>query len=69
MEPNNFYKNNEDDIIWWVETPDTKGEFLFSFDRITVYNLFQDYEKLSDQQREIFNKENPMLAELFIERG
>ena len=69
MEQNNFYKNNEDDIIWWVETPDTKGEFLFSFDRITVYNLFQDYEKLSDQQREIFNKENPMLAELFIERG
>lgn len=28
-----FYKENDDDLIYWVETPETIGEFLFSFDK------------------------------------
>ena len=34
-----FYKNNPDDMIWWVDNPDVKGQLLFSFDKKNV--LFQ----------------------------
>ena len=55
-----FYKNNPDDRVWWVDNPDTKGERLFSFDKKTVFNLFSDYpHKLTPEQKEIFDKENP----------
>ena len=61
----NFYKNNESDKIWIVDNLDTKGEFLFSFDKKTVFNFFSDYPaKLSKEQIEIFKKEQPILAEL-----
>ena len=61
----NFYKNNESDKIWIVDSLDTKGEFLFSFDKKTIFNFFSDYpEKLSKEQIEIFKKEQPILAEL-----
>lgn len=29
---NNFYKNNKNDKIWWVDNFDVIGEMLFSFD-------------------------------------
>ncbi|MBM6875992.1 DUF7675 family protein, partial [Fusobacterium mortiferum] len=55
-----FYKENENDIIWWVNDLDTKGEFLFSFDKKKIYNLFADYpHNLSKEEKEIFDKENP----------
>lgn len=38
-----FYKENENDKIWWVENLDSVGEFLFSFDKKKIYNLFEDY--------------------------
>ena len=61
----NFYKNNESDKIWIVDSLDAKGEFLFSFDKKTIFNFFSDYpEKLSKEQIEIFKKEQPILAEL-----
>lgn len=61
----NFYKNNESDKIWIVDNLDTKGEFLFSFDKKTVFNFFSDYPaKLSKEQIKIFKKEQPILAEL-----
>lgn len=61
----NFYKNNENDKIWIVDNLDTKGEFLFSFDKKTVFNFFSDYPaKLNKEQIEIFKKEQPILAEL-----
>ena len=61
----NFYKNNENDKIWIVDNLDTKGEFLFSFDKKTVFNFFFDYPaKLSKEQIEIFKKEQPILDEL-----
>ncbi len=28
-----FYKENDTDRIWWVDTVDTIGLYLFSFDR------------------------------------
>ncbi len=60
-----FYKENEDDKIWWVETSNSIGEYLFTFDKKTIFNFFSDYpDKLTKEQIEIFKKENPSLAEL-----
>lgn len=66
-----FYHQNEGDKIWWVESPIEKdGEFLFSFDRVTVFNLFADYPwNLTPEQRLIFDRENPYWARFFRDRG
>ena len=64
-----FYKNNEDDTIWWVDTPDRVGEWLFSFDKKTIFNMFADYPyKLTKEQKEIFDAENPYWKEFFKDR-
>ena len=68
MKSDKFYRNNPDDQVLWAE-PDKVGEFLFTFDRETVFNLFRDYpEKLTQEQREIFDGENPEWAEYFSDR-
>lgn len=65
-----FYKENENDIIWWVNDLDTKGEFLFSFDKKKIYNLFADYShNLTKEEKEIFDRENPYWAEFFRDRN
>ena len=44
---------------------ETIGQFLFSFDKKKVYNLFKDYpQKLSKEEKKLFDKENPEWAEL-----
>lgn len=76
-----FHKNNKDDKIWWTERieliDESKGfvpnnvskvfgEHLFSFDKKKIYNLFRDYPyKLTKEEKEIFDKENPYWAEFF----
>ncbi|GAA0806739.1 hypothetical protein GCM10008910_45570 [Faecalicatena orotica] len=63
-----FYKNNPTDKIWWLET-EAIGEWLFSFDKKTVFNMFRDYpHKLTPEQKEIFDEENPYWADFFKER-
>jgi hypothetical protein len=65
---NKFYKENENDQIWWVRTED-KGEWLFTFDKQTIFNMFQDYPyKLTPEQKAIFDKENPYWADFFSDR-
>lgn len=60
-----FYKNEPTDKIWWVDEIGSNGLFLFSFDKKTIFNFFEDYpEKLTKEQIEIFKKENPVLAAL-----
>ena len=69
MEKGNFIKNNPDDMIWWAKSTDTIGEWLFTFDKTTVFNMFRDYpDKLTKKQKEIFDKENPEWAEFFKDR-
>lgn len=73
-----FYKNRPFDKIWWAvslskvdgEWSVCEGEFLFSFDRKTIYNLYHDYPyKLTPEQKKIFDKENPFWAEYFSYRN
>lgn len=56
--------------IWWRDNTETKGEFLFSFDKKKTFNMFRDYpHALTQEQRELFDKENPYWAEFFADRG
>lgn len=64
-----FYKENEADQVWWIDTSDRDGEFLFSFDKKKVFNLFADYpHNLTPEQKEIFDKENPYWKNFFKDR-
>lgn len=64
-----LYKENETDIISWVDNVHAFGEHLFTFDGVKVYNLFADYPyNLSKEEKEIFDKENPYWADFFKDR-
>lgn len=61
-----FYKNKASDVIYWVDNVEAKGERLFSFDRMKIYNLFADYpHALTSAEKAIFDKENPYWADFF----
>ncbi|MBR5349085.1 MAG: GNAT family N-acetyltransferase [Lachnospiraceae bacterium] len=63
-----FYKKKRTDIIWWLK--EGKGEHRFSFDKVTVYDLITDYPyKLTPQQKEIFDKENPYWKAYFQKKN
>ena len=67
---NKFYKNEDTDVIWWVDTSDKVGIWEFSFDQKTFFNMFQDYPwKLTQEQKEIFDRENPFWADFFSDRS
>lgn len=69
MSGDKFYKKEAGDRIWWVDTEGRDGEFLFSFDKRTVFNLFRDYpHKMTAKQVETFDKENPFWADFFKDR-
>jgi hypothetical protein len=68
MSKTKFYKRNETDTIFWVET-DRVGEHLFTFDKKRIFNLFAEYPwKLSAKEKEIFDRENPEWANFFKDR-
>lgn len=66
-----FFKNNENDLVWWVEEDDDDGDEIdglieFSFDKKKIYNIFGDYpDKLSKEEKEIFDREHPFWKEFF----
>ena len=65
---NKFYKEHEDDQIWWLYS-DVKGEWLFSFDKKKIFNLFADYpHNLTPEQKRIFDDENPYWKDFFKDR-
>lgn len=67
--PNIWYKNNETDTIWWKDDPTVIGVWIFSFDKTTEFNMFHDYPyKLTKEQKQIFDKENPEWADFFKDR-
>jgi len=67
-----FYKEKPTDKVYWVEQPDEEkkiGEFLFSFDKKKIFNLFAEYpHALTAEQKRIFDKENPFWADFFAYR-
>ena len=66
IEKYTFYKQNKNDTIFWVDTPDTIGAFLFTFDKQKTYNLFADYpQNLTPEEKAVFDKENPDWANFF----
>lgn len=68
--PGNWYKNNPDDKIWWLDNSETKGEWLFSFDKECTFNMFADYpHNLTPEQKKIFDEENPYWADFFKDRN
>lgn len=70
MSNDRFFKQNETDRIWWVDTSDSDGLFLFSFDKNKVYNLFSDYPaKLTEEEKRIFDEENPYWKDFFADRA
>ena len=69
MKKYRFYKNNPKDTIYWVDDPETVGIHQFSFDKKKVFNLFTDYpHKLTAEQREVFDRENPEWRDFFAGR-
>lgn len=68
---NNYFKNSPDDTIWWVDnSADVKGEWIFTFDKKTFFNMFEDYpHKLTPEQKKAFDEENPYWAEFFKDRS
>lgn len=67
-----FYKENENDHIWWVEKKGEieRGPIRFSFDKKKIYNIWTDYPwKLSREEKEIFDKEQPFWADYFKHRN
>lgn len=52
----------------WLENPERVGEMLFTFDGERIYNLFRDYpHELTEEQKYIFDLENPFWADFFKE--
>ena len=65
-----WFKNKKTDKIWWKDTSDRDGVWIFSFDKMKEYNMFRDYPmKLSAEEKEIFDSENPYWAEYFKDRS
>lgn len=61
-----LYKKNPNDVVMWVENLKVVGEMEFTFDGKKFFNLFQDYpEKLTAEEKTIFDEENPRWAEFF----
>ena len=64
-----FFKNKRTDKIWWLDSSDKVGEWVFTFDKKTLFNMFADYPfKLTPEEKAIFDKENPYWAEFFADR-
>ena len=60
-----FYKKNEGDRIWWIFEPHRIGCPRFTFDKKKIFYLYRDYHKMTKEQKELFDKENPFWADFF----
>lgn len=64
MDETKLYKIFPDNKIYWVNT-ETKGDLIFTFDKKEFFNFYKDYpHKLTPEQKELFDKEEPLLAKL-----
>ena len=64
--PAYWYKRKKTDKVWWKHTPGVRGIWIFSFDKKKEYYFYRDYpHALTDEEFEIFIKENPILGRNF----
>ena len=64
-----FYKDSEESKVWWIDKIGVIGEFLFSFDKKKIYNLFLDYpHNMTEEEVKIFDSENPYWRDFFSDR-
>lgn len=68
--PNNiWYKANEDDTTWSEKRPPFNGNVYFSFDREETLVYSYSYpESLTNEQKRIFDQENPDLRDWYYEQ-
>ena len=65
-----WYKENENDKIWWLEQPNIIGQKAFSFDKKKIYYMFRDYPyKLTPEEKAIFDRENSGWKNFFKSRN
>jgi len=65
-----FYKENKKDKLYQVDHIGYIGELLFSFDKKTIYNLWEDYPtNMTGEEIKILNKEQPYWANFFKSRN
>lgn len=65
-----FYKKDDNDVIYWIDNTDTIGEMLFTFNKKKIYNLFADYpHNLTAEEKSAFDKENPYWRDFFSDRS
>ena len=63
-----FYKDSEESKVWWIDKIGVIGEFLFSFDKKKIYNLFLDYpHNMTEEEVKIFDSENPFWRDFFFD--
>lgn len=48
--------------VWWLTGGNEDGAIYFSFDKKRRYNVYGDYDKLTPEEKTIFDKENPFWA-------
>lgn len=65
-----WIKNKNTDKIWWLDDNEVKGLWIFSFDKEKTFNMYEDYpEKLTEEEKSVFDKENPFWADYFRSRS
>jgi hypothetical protein len=65
-----WYKNQQNDNVWWLDNNEEVGKHIFSFDKKESFNLFSDYPwKLTKEQKKMFDEENPFWADFFSDRS
>ena len=64
-----FYKDSEEEKVWWIDKIGVIGEILFSFDKKKIYNLLLDYpHNMTEEEVKIFDIENPFWRDFFSQR-
>lgn len=62
-------KNENAKKVIWCSNRQRIGERLFTFDGKQIFNLFRDYpHALTDEQKRIFDEEEPYWANFFKNR-
>ena len=64
-----MFDESNDKKVKWLRDPTQKGKFLFTYDEKQIFNLFRDYpHALTDEQKRIFDEEEPYWAKFFSDR-